>query len=187
MQRRSDSLLERNLAGQKLICRLQIAHSRTKFALQYGRERREIDLTTLIGGQRDSKILPRQRSQRIAIEDGSFVGVLRVAKQRGDRRSRLDSDQILVRARRRQAGLRSRHVLILVEPEKDRHIEANSAEPVIEFIRLRPGGAESVLIVANAGGEIGQVFHLRKIERGVRAALSKRRLENLLPRRVGAI
>src|SRR5712692_1308680 len=93
MQRSSDCLFERYLAGEKLIRRLQVTHARGVVALQYSRERHEINFTRLIGGQRDSKILLRQRNQRITIENGGFVPELRAAEQDRNRARGLDPYQ----------------------------------------------------------------------------------------------
>ena len=45
MQRRSDCLFERDLAGEKLVRRLQITYARDVIALQHTRQRHEIDFT----------------------------------------------------------------------------------------------------------------------------------------------
>src|SRR6266481_8542150 len=123
MQRRSDRLLERNLTGQELICRLQITHARGVQALHYARQRNEIYLTTLITGQRDTKILARQRNQRIAIEDRALVGELCAAEQRGNRCGGLNFYQRLVGSSGCETSLRAQHVLVLLEPEKDRQVK----------------------------------------------------------------
>src|SRR5271166_2633755 len=104
MQRRSDCLLERNLTGEKLVRRLQVIHARSVLTLQNGRERREIDLTTLICSQRDPEILASEWNQRIAIEDGGLISVLRAAEQGRNRGCRLDFYQRLVGPRCREAG-----------------------------------------------------------------------------------
>src|SRR5271156_2687006 len=184
MQRRSDSLLERNFAGQKLVRRLQIVHARSVLALQNGRERREIDLTTLISSQRDPEILASEWNQRIAIEDGGFISVLRAAEQGRNRGCRLDFYQRLVRPRCCEAGLGAHDVLVLLHPEKNRQIETDDANPIALLRRSASGkwgeAGNQVVVVLNARGEVRQVLHLREVQRGIGVTLGQRGFEDFL-------
>src|SRR5208282_6665156 len=110
--------------------------------------------TRLIGGQRDSKILPRQGNQRIAIEDGGLVGELGAAEQGGNRGGGLDFDQRLIGSRGLQIGLRARNVLVLLEPEKNRQVETDGADPIARLIRCRGEAGDQVIVVLNARGEV---------------------------------
>src|SRR5208282_705446 len=184
MQRRSDGLLERNLTGQKLVRRLQVVHARSVLALQNGRERREIDLTTLISSQRDPEILASEWNQRIAIEDGGFVSVPRAAEQGRNRGCRLDFYQRLVGPRCCEAGLRAHDVLVLLHPEKNRQIETDDADPITRLRRSasrkwRKAGNQ-VVVVLNARSEVRQVLHLREVQRRIGVTLGQGGFEDFL-------
>src|ERR1700688_325143 len=137
MQRRSNCLFEGDLAGEKLVRRLQITYARGVLALQHERERHEINLTRLIRGQRDAKILLRQRNQRVAIENRALVSELRGAEQDRNRGRGLYPYQRKIRPRCLQIGLRARNVLILLEPEKNRQVEPDDSAPVALLTRPR--------------------------------------------------
>src|SRR5580692_4972008 len=191
MQRRPDSLFERNFTGQKLVRRLQVIHARSVLALQYGRERREIDFTTLISSQRDPEILASQRDQRIAIKDSGFISVLRAAEQGRNRRRRLDFNQRLIRPRCCQAGFRAHDVLVLLHPEKNRQIETDDANPIALLRRSasrkwREAGNQ-VVIVLNTRGEVRQVLHLREVQRGIGVTLCQGGFEDFLAGGIGEI
>src|SRR5260370_6272802 len=145
--------------------RLYYVYERSVIALQYARERNEINLTRLIRGQRDSKILLRQGNQRIAIENRGFVGELRGAEQVRNRGGGLNLYEVEIRARGLKVVPRARYVLILREPKEDRHVETDETDPVALLIRLRGDARNQVIIVLDRHGKIRKILHLRDVQR----------------------
>src|SRR5579862_183501 len=88
-QRPPDGLLERDPLSEKLIRLLEVRDARAVPLLQGARERREVDVPTLVGDQRDVHPLPRKRYERVAVEHGRPVGQVRLAVDIGHERGGL--------------------------------------------------------------------------------------------------